>query len=84
MGLIALGADSKSEEKPQQPEFRTWTDTTGKFKTDAVFVEFKDGIVQLKKRNGSVVSVPIEKLSTADQKNLRPRPEITYRIGIDL
>jgi len=47
---------------------RTWTDSTGKFKIDATFVELKDGKVKLTKDDGSEVSIPLEKLSGPDQE----------------
>jgi hypothetical protein len=46
---------------------RTWTDATGKHTLEAEFVELKDGNVQLRKPDGKVVTLPIEKLSQADQ-----------------
>ena len=46
---------------------RTWTDSTGKFTVEAEFVDFKDGKVQLKKEDGKIVTIPVEKLSEADQ-----------------
>ena len=50
---------------------RQWTDSTGKFTIEAEFVEFKDGEVRLKKASGSIITIPVEKLSEADQKFVR-------------
>ncbi len=65
------------QRETREPKFRTWTDATGKFKTEAALLDFKGGKVQLRKPNGKVVAVPIEKLSQADQawveKQVRPR-----------
>lgn len=47
---------------------RTWTDSTGTYKTEAELVDFKNGIVRLKKADGTVVSLPLERLSKADQQ----------------
>ncbi len=47
---------------------RKWTDASGKYSTEADFIEFKDGNVILKKANGKLISVPFERLSTADQE----------------
>lgn len=52
----------------QDPGFRTWTDITGKYKVEATFVEFNDGKVQLKKKDGNVITLPKEKLSEDDQQ----------------
>ena len=46
---------------------RTWTDSTGKFRIDAEFVSLVDGVVTLKKPDGSATGIPLEKLSRADQ-----------------
>ncbi len=52
----------------QSKEYRIWTDNTGRFSIEAVLVESKGGNVRLRKRDGSEVSLPIEKLSVADRK----------------
>ncbi|TWU42961.1 hypothetical protein Q31b_19950 [Novipirellula aureliae] len=48
-------------------ESRTWSDATGRFKTDAVFLSAADGTVNLRRSDGRTLSVPLEKLSEADQ-----------------
>ncbi|MGO8747597.1 MAG: NPCBM/NEW2 domain-containing protein [Thermoguttaceae bacterium] len=50
---------------------RTWTDSTGKHTVEAEFISLKDRMVQLRKPDGSVVTVRIEKLSYADQVFLK-------------
>src|SRR5688500_10677205 len=52
-------------------ESRKWKDATGKFETEAEFVDFADGKVTLKKPDGSDVSVPMTRLSAADQAFVR-------------
>jgi hypothetical protein len=48
-------------------EYRTWTDTSGKFKVEAAFVKLENGKVDLKRKdNGKVLSLDIEKLSKTD------------------
>ena len=47
---------------------RTWTDSTGRFKQNAHFVELKDGVVSLMKTDGERKNVPLEKLSAADRE----------------
>lgn len=46
---------------------RIWTDGTGKFRIDAEFVSLADGVVTLRKPDGSSTDIPLEKLSKADQ-----------------
>ncbi len=50
---------------------RTWTDSSEAFSVEAELVDFKDGKVSLKKTNGKIITVPLEKLSTADQRFVR-------------
>ena len=53
---------------PSTDQLRAWTDSTGKHTIQAEFVEFKEGKVRLRKQNGKVVTIPIEKLSDADRE----------------
>jgi hypothetical protein len=46
---------------------RTWSDSSGKFKVEAELVKIEDGQVVLRKRDGSVVRVPLDKLSREDR-----------------
>lgn len=52
-------------------EFRTWTDSTGNYQTEAAMVDYADGKVHLRKTDGQVREVPLSKLSRADQRYLR-------------
>lgn len=52
-------------------ETRTWTDSTGKHKIEAEFIEIVEGQVKLKKPDGKQVSLPLGKLSKEDQLFLR-------------
>jgi hypothetical protein len=50
---------------------RTWTDSTGKFKMEANFIEIVEGQVKLERPDGKKVSLPLAKLSKDDQQYLR-------------
>jgi hypothetical protein len=52
-------------------QFRTFHDVTGKYQIEATFVGIADGKVQFKKKDGSTLEVPLEKLAPADQEWLR-------------
>ncbi len=52
-------------------DFRTWTDSSGKFTLEAALVRFERGQVFLLKRDGQVTAVSVGKLSKADQKFVR-------------
>ncbi|WP_254507472.1 SHD1 domain-containing protein [Anatilimnocola floriformis] len=49
---------------------REWSDATGSFKIEAELVAVRGGKVVLEKADGAIISVPLEKLSAADQKYL--------------
>ena len=46
---------------------RTWTDASGKFTIEAELVRAVDGVVTLKKADGSTIDVPVDRLSQADR-----------------
>ncbi len=53
-------------------EIRTWSDKTGKYKIEAQLVTKVDDKVILKRRdNGEIITLAIDKLSTADQEFLK-------------
>ncbi len=47
---------------------RTWADATGRFKIEAEFVSLDAGKVSLKRNDGKIIVVPLEKLSSEDQR----------------
>ncbi|HRX81656.1 MAG TPA: SHD1 domain-containing protein [Pirellulaceae bacterium] len=49
-------------------EVREWTDTTGRFSVDAAFAGLSSDTVTLRKEDGDVIKVPIERLSRADRE----------------
>ena len=50
---------------------RKWTDSTGTFSIEAELLDFQDGKVRLKKPNGNVITVAVDRLSQADQQFVR-------------
>jgi len=61
-GLLWTGFDAVARE---------WSDKSGKFHAEAEFVAARKGKVILEKADGSVISIPLEKLSEADQEYVR-------------
>jgi sRNA-binding protein len=51
--------------------YRTWTNETGEFKIEAELVSFEFDLVTLRRRDGKLSSLRIEKLSAADQAFVR-------------
>jgi hypothetical protein len=52
---------------------RTWTDSTGQYRTEADLIAFNDETVVLKKENHHLVAIPLTKLSEADQAYLQSK-----------
>lgn len=50
---------------------REWTDASGSYRVQADLLDFSGGIVRLVKEDGKVVSIPLNKLSSADQAYVR-------------
>ncbi len=63
-GLLFVAPDSTLSQE------RNWQDSTGNFSVQAELVDVVDGKVWLKKQNGKVIKVPIERLSKKDQAYL--------------
>jgi hypothetical protein len=53
--------------RPVPSASRTWTDTTGSFRVQATYRGRENNRIVLEKTDGSLVRVPIDKLSPADQ-----------------
>jgi WD40 repeat protein len=60
-------AAAAEPKQPAAPHFRTWIDATGKFRIEAQCLGVADGKVELKKKDGSSISIPLAKLSRADK-----------------
>ena len=65
--------DATAEPQQSTALVRKWTDTTGKFTVDAELVDSTNETVHLKKRDGQVIALPLEKLSGADQEYIRSK-----------
>lgn len=60
------------KEKPI-PEMRIWTDATGEHTIDAEFVSLTAGKVKLRKADGTITTLPLDKLSGDDQAWIKAR-----------
>lgn len=70
-GEIVYIADLAEESESAAPEtsrYRMWMDNTLQHTTEAEFVEFKNGKVHLRKRDGKVIEVSPNRLSKDDVK----------------
>ncbi len=68
--LPASAATSAPPTTKSQPALREWTSAVGS-KIEAEFVRVENGIATLKKRDGSELRVPLDKLCEADQQWIR-------------
>lgn len=70
-GCIGGTQRSSMAGEPEEFPFRTWSDATGTYQTEAAMIKFADGKVHLKKKDGRIIAVPVSKLSEADQRYVR-------------
>ncbi len=68
-------AQAEKERKAaiEAAKWRTWTDASGAHKMEAKFSGMTAGNVKLTKRDGSVLTLPLEKLSDEDQEWIKKR-----------
>jgi len=60
-------------QETEPADFRTWTDITGKFQTEAAFVSVREDKVVLRKRNDVTIEILISQLSEADREWVETR-----------
>jgi hypothetical protein len=65
--LKAQGVVPKPAARPAAA-LRTWTDVTGRYRIEAALVKLENGKVLLRKRDGSMIALPLEKLSREDRE----------------
>ncbi len=68
------------EDTIEEAKWHTWTDATGTHHIEAKFQSMAAGNVKLIKRDGSALTLPLEKLSDEDQEWIRNRPTISKRL----
>ncbi len=62
---------------------RTWSDASGRFQIEAAFVSVVDGKVNLRRADGRVIAVPLEKLSAADQAYVQQQQQAENPFAVD-
>ncbi len=62
------GAGTGDGRGSQEEPLRTWIDRRGKYRVEAEFLELDNGNVRLRREDGKVISMPLERLSQADQE----------------
>jgi SLA1 homology domain 1, SHD1 len=65
---VAEKAERERKAKEEAAKWRTWMDSSGRFRLEAKLNGIIDGNASLKKRDGTVVRVPLGRLSDDDQK----------------
>ena len=64
---VLLGLNKPAAE----PATREWTDSTGKYHIKGTLLDLREGQVRLKKLDGAIITLPFERLSTADRAYVR-------------
>ena len=54
-----------------QRDLHVWTSADGKFSAEAEFVSLTAGVAKLRKRDGAIVEVELNRLSESDQQYIR-------------
>jgi transglutaminase-like putative cysteine protease len=67
--IMVLGSQSAAQQS------RTWSSADRRFTVEAELVEVGDDVVRLRRPNGHVISVPLDKISDSDREYLRQRHE---------
>ena len=67
-GTIPLPETKPAKMPIPPPDYRIWTDATGKYRSEGAFAGVASGKATLKKRDGSTTHVPLEKLSKDDRQ----------------
>jgi len=79
--LVPAAFGVNAEEEPGQVRARTWTDKSGRFSVEAELVEVRDGKVHLRRGDGTVVAVSVDRLSDHNRRYLAalesPKPDAT-------
>ena len=65
--LSPLSLSNSAQEQEKASRVRTWTDASGKYSIKAELLKSEDGVVELKKEDGTTVVLPLDKLSDADR-----------------
>ncbi len=68
---------------PAGVPMRTWSDVSGRFQIEAVFVSVVDGKVNLRRADGRVLAVPLEKLSAADQAYVKQQQQAENPFAVE-
>lgn len=65
------GQEASPPAVPSEAEPRTWTDITGKFSREGVFLKLEDGKVHLRLSSGKETRIPLKELSKKDRDWVR-------------
>jgi outer membrane protein assembly factor BamB len=71
VGCTGRAQQPSSTDERDELEFRTWTDASGKYQTEAAMIKFADGKVHLKIKDGRAAAVSVGRLSKSDQQYVR-------------
>ena len=61
------GGDAAAGKEPEIHAMRTWKDATGTFSVEAEFIRFQGNTIELRRKDGRTVKVPVDRLSNEDR-----------------
>jgi S1-C subfamily serine protease len=71
------GPTEKATGKVSEPQYRLWTDKSGKYKIEAILIEKTADTVKLKRKDtGQEITLPISKLSQTDLDHIKTLPNV--------
>ena len=68
LAFLSVATFAAAADQQAETGLRTWTDSSGRHTVKATFLELRNDAVRLKKENGDVIQVPLNKLSEADRE----------------
>ena len=69
--LLLTAGPAGAEDPADELKFRTWTDSSGTHETEAALIRYENGNVHLQKPDGATVTLPLKRLSRADQSYVK-------------
>lgn len=81
--MLSPAIPTMAHDGDHPPDMRIWKDAEGLFEIEGSFLMVRDGRVQILKHGGSVVWVPLEKLSEGDQAWVQRRVDAIRRLNGD-
>ena len=77
----SIDEENAADTAVQSAELRTWTDSSGKFQVEARFLRLADDQVTIEQEGGKQITLPLTRLSAADQAYVNSLGQSNSRTG---